>query len=78
MQVGRHFQETDELYSVITRNSIDTLKEHFRAEAEPSDWALMCVALSLRSSYSTLTDSPSSQQQEAQAVVRDRVIARLL
>lgn len=44
MQVGRHFQETDELYSVITRQSIDTLKEHFRAEAEPSDWALMCVA----------------------------------
>jgi translation initiation factor 5B len=41
LQVGRHFEETDELYSHITRNSIDVMKEHFRAEAEPSDWALI-------------------------------------
>lgn len=42
MQMGRHFTEQDELYSHITRNSIDTLKDFFRSEAEPSDWTL-CV-----------------------------------
>ncbi|GAB5589230.1 eukaryotic translation initiation factor 5B [Umbelopsis nana] len=38
---GRHFTETDELYSKITRQSIDILKESFRADLSKEDWALV-------------------------------------
>jgi len=38
---GRHFDEKDELISLITRDSIDTLKELFRADATKEDWVLI-------------------------------------
>lgn len=38
---GRHFNSSDLLYSRITRQSIDVMKEHFRDDLERSDWSLM-------------------------------------
>lgn len=40
-QFGRHFAESDELYSRITRNSIDVLKESFRDDMDKEDWSLV-------------------------------------
>jgi hypothetical protein len=36
---GRQFDHTSLLYSRISRNSIDLLKEHFRGEMKTADWA---------------------------------------
>ncbi|KNE69039.1 small GTP-binding protein domain [Allomyces macrogynus ATCC 38327] len=38
---GRHFTEKDNLLSKITRQSIDTLKENFKADMTREDWALV-------------------------------------
>ena len=38
---GRHFDDKDEYYSRITRNSIDILKESFRKDMAKEDWALV-------------------------------------
>ena len=35
---GRHFELEDELVSVLTRESIDVLKEHFRDDLIDDDW----------------------------------------
>ncbi|SCZ99374.1 BZ3500_MvSof-1268-A1-R1_Chr7-2g09505 [Microbotryum saponariae] len=40
-QYGRHFDENDELISLISRTSIDTLKDLFRAEVPKEDWVLI-------------------------------------
>jgi len=39
--IGRHFEATDELVSQISRESIDILKETFRAEVSKEEWALI-------------------------------------
>ncbi|KKY16509.1 putative eukaryotic translation initiation factor 5b [Diplodia seriata] len=38
---GRHLEEKDTLYSLISRQSIDTLKEFFRADVSMDEWALI-------------------------------------
>jgi len=38
---GRHFDHGNHLYSHITRQSIDTLKDHFRDEMRKEDWELV-------------------------------------
>ena len=38
IQVGRQFDETAVLYSHITRQSIDSLKENHRDDLEKDDW----------------------------------------
>lgn len=38
---GRHFTEADLLYSKISRQSIDVLKENFRNDLAKEDWALV-------------------------------------
>lgn len=38
---GRHFDESDEFYSRITRQSIDVLKESFRNDLSKEEWALV-------------------------------------
>ncbi|WWD10373.1 hypothetical protein V865_008508 [Kwoniella europaea PYCC6329] len=38
---NRHFDENDEVVSLITRQSIDTLKTTFRDQVEMSDWAII-------------------------------------
>lgn len=38
---GRHFELSDDLVSIITRESIDTLKDHFRDEMTDPDWDLV-------------------------------------
>lgn len=38
---GRHFTESDELVSKISRESIDILKETFRNDMEKEDWAVV-------------------------------------
>ncbi|KAG0166588.1 hypothetical protein DFQ28_009957 [Apophysomyces sp. BC1034] len=38
---GRHFEESDLLYSKISRQSIDVLKESFRADLSKEEWMLV-------------------------------------
>lgn len=38
---GRHFDHTNQLFSLITRESIDTLKENFKEEMQKSDWEMV-------------------------------------
>jgi translation initiation factor 5B len=38
---GRQLEETDQLYSHISRASIDTLKEFYRSEVTMEEWALV-------------------------------------
>jgi len=38
---GRHFNHENQLYSKISRSSIDTLKENFKDEMEKDDWSLV-------------------------------------
>lgn len=38
---GRHFDESDEFYSRITRTSIDVLKDSFRKDLSKEEWALV-------------------------------------
>jgi translation initiation factor 5B len=38
---GRHFEDTDELYSRVTRGSIDVLKESFRNDLSKEEWGLV-------------------------------------
>lgn len=38
---GRHWEEKDTLYSLISRQSIDTLKEFYRSDVSNDEWALI-------------------------------------
>ncbi|KAF8821072.1 putative translation initiation factor IF-2 [Cardiosporidium cionae] len=38
---GRHFDNKNKIYSRVSRDSIDCLKEHFRDEISKDDWKLM-------------------------------------
>ncbi|KAH8597258.1 hypothetical protein B0O99DRAFT_593000 [Bisporella sp. PMI_857] len=38
---GRHLEQTDKLYSMISRKSIDVLKEFYRADMTNDDWNLV-------------------------------------
>lgn len=38
---GRHFTQDNEIYSRITRQSIDVLKSNFRNDMSRDDWALV-------------------------------------
>ncbi|KAL8712038.1 MAG: hypothetical protein Q9220_003734 [cf. Caloplaca sp. 1 TL-2023] len=38
---GRHLEEKDILYSMISRQSIDTLKEFYRSDVSNEEWALV-------------------------------------
>jgi len=38
---GRQLEEKDTLYSLISRQSIDTLKEFYRDEVARDEWALI-------------------------------------
>lgn len=38
---GRHFDHTDLLYSRISRESIDAVKDYFRDDMTKADWKLM-------------------------------------
>ncbi|KAI7902261.1 uncharacterized protein BX663DRAFT_487049 [Cokeromyces recurvatus] len=38
---GRHFEDTDEFYSRITRQSIDIMKESFRDDLSKEEWGLI-------------------------------------
>ena len=38
---GRHFDEKDELYSHITRQSIDVLKASFKQDVSNEEWLLI-------------------------------------
>ncbi|QIX01121.1 hypothetical protein AMS68_006638 [Peltaster fructicola] len=42
---GRHLEESDTLYSMISRKSIDVLKESFRDEVTKEDWTLIAKHL---------------------------------
>ena len=38
---GRHLEESDTLYSAISRQSIDTLKEFYRNDVSNDEWLLI-------------------------------------
>lgn len=41
IMAGRHFELKDKFVSILTRDSIDALKEYFRDEMSKSDWELV-------------------------------------
>ena len=41
---GRHFDDQSQIVSMITRDSIDSLKKHFRDEMKDEDWRT-CIKL---------------------------------
>lgn len=38
---GRQLDEKDTLYSLVSRQSIDTLKEYYRSEVSQEEWVLV-------------------------------------
>jgi translation initiation factor 5B len=38
---GRQLEESDTLYSLLSRTSIDTLKEYYRADVSNDEWQLI-------------------------------------
>lgn len=38
---GRHLDEKEKLYSLISRASIDTLKDHYRSDVSMDEWLLI-------------------------------------
>lgn len=38
---GRHLEQEDTLYSLISRQSIDTLKEFYRKDVSTEEWQLI-------------------------------------
>lgn len=38
---GRHLEETDQLYSLVSRASIDCLKEFYRSDVSAEEWKLL-------------------------------------
>lgn len=38
---GRHLEEKDMLYSMISRQSIDTLKEFYKSDVSNEEWLLI-------------------------------------
>jgi translation initiation factor 5B len=38
---GRHLEEDDTLYSLVSRKSIDTLKDYFRNDVSRDEWELI-------------------------------------
>lgn len=38
---GKEFQATDKLCSLLSRKSIDCLKEHYRSDVSNEEWALV-------------------------------------
>jgi len=38
---GRHFDHTNKLYSLISRKTIDSLKEFFKEQMKKEDWLLV-------------------------------------
>ena len=44
---GRHLEEKDALYSMISRQSIDTLKEFYRPDVSNEEWILITKLKSL-------------------------------
>lgn len=38
---GRQLEETDQLYSLLSRKSIDTLKEFYRDDVSKDEWNLI-------------------------------------
>lgn len=41
IQYGRHFVDTDQIVSLLSRDSIDALKEFFVDEMKREDWMLV-------------------------------------
>jgi translation initiation factor 5B len=38
---GRHFDETNQIASIISRDSIDALKQYFKDDCSQDDWKLV-------------------------------------
>ena len=41
VMVGRHFDETNQICSYVTRDSIDALKSYYKDEVQPEDVELL-------------------------------------
>ena len=38
---GRHFDDSNQIASILTRDSIDSLKQYFKDELSKDDWKLV-------------------------------------
>jgi hypothetical protein len=38
---GRHFSDSDQISSIVTRDSIDSLKQYFKDDLSKDDWKLV-------------------------------------
>ncbi|KAI1788965.1 hypothetical protein LXA43DRAFT_1183593 [Ganoderma leucocontextum] len=71
---GRHFDEKDEIYSHITRQSIDVLKASFKADVSNEEWLLIKALKPLflqanilkMPAYNEATDFPPPQATDAE------------
>jgi len=39
--IGRHFDESHQIVSILTRDSIDSLKQYFKDDLNKDDWKLV-------------------------------------
>ena len=41
VMIGRHFDESNQIVSILTRDSIDSLKQYFKDDLNKDDWKLV-------------------------------------
>ena len=54
---GRQLEEKDTLYSLISRQSIDTLKEFYRSDVSNDEWALI---VKLKKEFDVMWEGPAT------------------
>ncbi|KAG1811543.1 hypothetical protein EV424DRAFT_1327585, partial [Suillus variegatus] len=68
---GRHFDEKNELFSHITRQSIDVLKTSFKADVSTEEWLLIKALKPVSLSFATMSNHSSTGEQKTDDVVGD-------
>jgi len=59
---GRHFDHTADIVSLVTRDSIDALKTHYRDEMQDEDWR---TCIKLKKLFDIQWDQPISKHAQA-------------
>lgn len=64
---GRQFDHTHSMYSRLTRDSIDALKEHFKTDVPQEDWRLVVQIMKVqgiptKASASSASSAPTKKE----------------